>query len=62
MRTILFAALLATGFSFSAPSLPAVDPDNAVLAAGGKDGGKKKKDEEKEEDVRLTSEEAAAIS
>ena len=54
MRTLLLAALFATGLSFASPSLPAVvDPEPTLTAAGGKDGGKKKKDEEKEEDCAL---------
>ena len=55
MRTLLLAALFATGLSFASPSLPAVvDPEPTLTAAGGKDGGKKKKDEEKEEDCALS--------
>ena len=54
MRTLLFASLFATGLWFTAPSLPIVDPELSIVAAGGKDGGKKKKDEEKEEDCALS--------
>ena len=66
MRTLLLAALFATGLSFAAPSLPPVsEPDLAITAANGKDGGKKKKkDEEKEEDYaqRASPQEGAASS
>lgn len=50
MRTLLIAALFATGLSFTAPSLPIGDPELTIGPAGNRDGGKKKKDEEKEED------------
>ena len=53
MRTLLLAALFASGLSFAAPP-SIVDPELAITAANGKDGGKKKKDDkEKEEDYAL---------
>ena len=59
MRTLLLAAMFATGLSFALPALPAPHP--TMTAAGGSDGGKKKKDKDKEEDValRLTGSTAA---
>ncbi len=48
MRTLLLAAMFATGLSFALPA-----PHPTMTAAGGSDGGKKKKDKDKEEDVAL---------
>lgn len=63
MRTLLFAALFATGFSFTALPLPVVDSEPGICAGNGRDGGKKKKDEEKEEDyARLLKRAATVIS
>ncbi len=54
MRTLLIAALFASGLAYSAPALPILDPELTIAGNRDRDGGKKKKDEEKEEDCRVS--------